>query len=98
MARERMVTRTVTTHEVSFKMFNLDTMKLEEKKVTFGIDTIIENNDKGLTIINARLTLDNVNGKAVMIDSIVDNETLYGMTEVEFLKHAKVLPPRTIIE
>ena len=98
MARERMVTRTVTTHEVSFKMFNLDTMKLEEMKLSFGVDTLIENNDKGLATINARLTSEKVNGKAVIIDNIVDNETLYGMSEVDFLKYAKVLPPRTTAE
>lgn len=98
MARERMVTRTVTTHDVEFKLFNLDSMQLEVKVLSFGVDTLIENNDKGLAILNARLTKDGVNGKAVMIDKITDNEVLYGMPEVDFLKYAKVLPPRTTTE
>ena len=96
MARERMVTRTVVTHEVSFKMFNLETMELEDKVLSFGVNVDIKNDNKGLSILNERLTSDGVNGKACMILSITDVEELYGMTEIEFLKHAKKLPPRTV--
>lgn len=98
MARERMITRTVVTHEVSFKGFNLETQTVEDMTLSFGVDVDIKNDLKALAIINERLAKDEKNATAVMINSIADNETLYGMTEVDFLKYAKVLPPRTTTE
>ena len=95
MARERMVTRTIVSHEVSFKGYNLETQKVEDMTVAFGVDTVIKNDLKGLTIINDRMAKEGKGVTAVMINSITDKETLYGMTEVEFLKYAKELPPRT---
>lgn len=34
------------------------------------------------------------NVKVVAIKEVTEHETLYGMTEYNFLKYAKVLPPR----
>ena len=93
--RARLVTRTVLTHNVVFKAFDLEKMELVVMELSFGVDTLIENNDKGLATINAKLTTEGINAKAVMIDSITDKETLYGMLESEFIRLAKVLPPRT---
>ena len=95
MSRVRMVTRTVKTKEVKFVGFNLDEMKPEDMSVTFGEDVKIQANNDGLATINNKLTKDGKHATAVMIKEITENETLYGMTEEDFLKYAKVLPPRT---
>ena len=92
--RERMVTRTVVTREVHFKMFNTETMTLEDKVLKFGVDTVIANNTDGLATLNKRLVRDGIKGTACMIDKVVDDTKLYGMSEVEFLKYARELPPR----
>lgn len=95
MARERMVTRTIVTREVNFKKYSLDTAQITEDKMVFGVNVTIENNVQGITKINERLQGLGQKATCIMIESITDKETLYGMTEDDFIRQAKVLPPRT---
>ena len=95
MARQRMVTRTIVTREVAFKKFNMETAKVESDMIAFGVNVTINNDRKGIATINERLASMGQKATCVMIDSITDKETLYGMTEDEFIQNARVLPPRT---
>ena len=95
MARQRMVTRTIVTREVAFKKFNMETAKVESDLIAFGVNVNISNDTKGIATINERLASMGQKATCVMIDSITDKETLYGMTEDEFIQNALVLPPRT---
>ena len=95
MARERMVTRTIVTREVYFKKYDIVTGKIMDDKMVFGVNVIIENNMQGVAKINEKLQSFGQKATCVMIEHIDDKETLYGMTEDDFIRQAKVLPPRT---
>ena len=94
MARQRMVTRTIVTREVAFKKFNMETSKVESDLIAFGVNVTINNDTKGITTINERLASMGQKATCVMIDSITDKETLYGMTEADFISHAEIIPTR----
>ena len=91
MARERMVTRTIVSVEYSVLVVDMSTLKAETINVTIpSADTMTDKaRDKAIK--------ENIpTGKtftAVMDSKKV--EELYGMTEAEFMKMAKKLPPRT---
>ena len=89
MARERMVTRTITTTEVQALCINIETTEVFTHSFTFT--TLVK--DEKTMINNAQVQRDD-NIKVVAIKEVVENETLYGMTEMDFIKYAKVLPPR----
>lgn len=94
MARERMVTRTVNSTVFDCMVVDSDSKQVETIQVTISsADTMT---DKALdkAIRNAvpvgKLFVQVISSKQV--------ETLYGMSEQEFIKYAKVLPPRTKAE
>ena len=94
MARERMVTRTVVTTTVDVLVINIDTAETGTKSFLLSQNMV---KDKKTMLNNAQVMLEKECGemwKAVAIKSIKEEETLYGMTEQDFLKYAKVLPPR----
>lgn len=91
MARERMVTRTVSEYEVTALCVNVDTKEIGYNTVRISA-TIPQ--DKILPYIQKRF--DNAVVKTVSIVSIETHETLYGMSEADFIAFAKVLPPRTV--
>lgn len=94
MARERMVTRTVVTTMVDVLVININTAETGTK--TFVLTQNMVKDEKTM-LNNAQVMLENECGemcKAVAIKNIKEEETLYGMTEQDFLKYAKVLPPR----
>ena len=94
MARERMVTRTVEltiaevmcldtkTAEVSIKSFEIGGGLTDEKAILKAVKKLHETDTF----------------KCVSLQDINVQEILYGMPEVEFIKYAKVLPPRTKTE
>ena len=101
MARIPMVTRTITATEVTVLCINIDTAEpfnrsitlsgtyKDEKAMLKAASSVIENETvEGLLYGNDRV-------KAVHIVESRETETLYGMTEQEFIQRAKVLPPRT---
>lgn len=94
MARERMVTRTVVTTTVDVLVINVNTAETGTK--TFVLTQNMVKDEKTM-LNNAQVMLENECGemwKAVAIKNIKEEETLYGMTEQDFMKYAKVLPPR----
>lgn len=94
MARERMVTRTVVTTMVDVLVININTAETGTK--TFVLTQNMVKDEKTM-LNNAQVMLENECGetwKAVAIKNIKEEETLYGMTEQDFMKYAKVLPPR----
>lgn len=94
MSRERMVTRTVVTTMVDVLVININTSETGTK--TFVLTQNMVKDEKTM-LNNAQVMLENECGemwKAVAIKNIKEEETLYGMTEQDFMKYAKVLPPR----
>lgn len=94
MARQRMVTRTIITREVRFKKYNMESGKIEEDMISFGVDVNLGEGMEVVAKVNMKLQSFGQKATCVMVDSITDNETLYGMTEEDFIRLAKVLPPR----
>ena len=89
MARQRMVTRTIESAKVEVMV--VDT-------VTAGV-TIIEficepQNDTEKYLKVLRKTHETDRMKLVAVNKVELETQLYGMSEVEFLEHAKKLPPR----
>lgn len=95
MSRERMVTRTVSTTTVDVLVINIETSEVGTKSFILGQNMV---KDEKTMLNNAQKMLDDETGttlwKCVAIKNIKEEETLYGMTEQDFLKYAKVLPPR----
>ena len=90
MARERMVTRTVIATEVNALCLNIETAEPFNKDVTLS-GTF---NDKQAVEKAAKKVIDTEKEKCVTVVDYKEKETLYGMTEQQFIELAKVLPPR----
>ena len=90
MAREPMVTRTITATKITALCLNIETAEPFNKEVT--ISGIFK--DEKSMMKAAEKLLNTETEKAVHIVSSEEIETLYGMTEQEFIQKAKVLPPR----
>lgn len=90
MARERMVTRTVTTTTCEVMCVNVITAEVHVKDYTLTGEQTKETALKQLKKLYETET-----EKIVTVNSVSLNETLYGMSELDFIKLAKVLPPRT---
>lgn len=90
MARERMVTRTVVATEVNALCLNIETAEPFNKTVilsgTFKDKQAIEK--------AAKKAIDTDLEKCVTVVEYTERETLYGMSEQQFIELAKVLPPR----
>ena len=94
MARERMVTRTVFNTNYNVMVVNMESKSVESIAVTIpSADTMTDKARE--KAIKAMLP----EGKTfVAITGETTSETLYGMTEAEFIRLARVLPPRTKTE
>ena len=90
MARERMVTRTVIATEVNALCLNIETAEPFNKDVTLS-GTF---KDKKALEKAAKKVIDTDTVKCVSIVAYNEKETLYGMTEQQFIELAKVLLPR----
>lgn len=90
MARERMVTRTVVATEVNALCLNIETAEPFNKTVilsgTFKDKQAIEK--------AAKKAIDTDLEKCVTVVEYTERETLYGMSEQQFIELAKVMPPR----
>lgn len=96
MARKPMVTRTITTTRVN--VLCLDIIKAEPFNKEVTLPRTYKDDKKLLKTVAE--VIDNDSVKAVSIVDKVELETLYGMTEQEFINNAKVLDPekRTVLE
>lgn len=91
MARERFVTRTVAEYEVTTLCVNVKTQEVGYNTVHISA-TIPE--EKILSYVQKHFDDELI--KTVTVVAVKTNETLYGMPEADFIKLAKVLPPRTV--
>ena len=91
MARERMITRTVVSVNYEIMAVNMETKTVEN--ITVSIPSGDTLTDKAREkAIKASIP----EGKTfVSVLSETTTETLYGMSETDFIKLANVLPPRT---
>lgn len=91
MARQRMITRTVGITRITAVVLNVNT--LDSHVQTFTVSGKYEQGTKELKSLLASKNTDDL--MWIKAESVVYEEKLYGMTEEEFLTHAKELPPRT---
>lgn len=95
MARERMVTRTIVTTTIEVLVINIETAEVGTKYFRLGKNMV---NSEKTMLNNAQAMMDEQAGNTLWncfaIKNTREEETLYGMTEQDFLKYAKVLPPR----
>ena len=91
MARTPMVTRTIITTKANVLCMNIAEGEPFNKEVVLPRTY---KDDKALMKQVSKL-IDNDTVKAVHVVYKEEVETLYGMTEQEFIEQAKKLPPRT---
>lgn len=89
MARTPQVTRTILTTEVTVLCMNIETALPETHTITLT-GNISEK--RLMQIVKSQLETEAL--KAVHIQSLDEEENLYGMAETEFIKLAEKLPPR----
>ena len=92
MARVRMVTRTVATTVV--EIMGLNVVTCEVSIIKYELPSCPE----GKELEVAKKLYETDEFKLVKVESTEVKEVLYGMPESEFIKLAKVLPPRTSTE
>lgn len=88
--RKPMITRTITTTEATLLM--ADTVAAEMHNVTVTLPRTYKDNESILKA--ARPMVETDTDKAVYVVSVSTKETLYGMTEADFIKAASILPAR----
>lgn len=89
MRKEKLITRTIIVSTCEFMCVDVETANVEI--VTAELTGKISK-DEALKIYKSTAESDTF--KVVNCQSISYNEQLYGMTEKEFIEHAKILPPR----
>lgn len=94
MARIPMVTRTITTTKAIVMCLDIESGEPCNKSV---VVSRTYRDDEAL-LKKVKEVLETETLKPVHIVGKEEIETLYGMTEQEFIEHAKVLPPRTTSE
>lgn len=91
--RERMVTRTVTGKKVTCLCLNIVTS--EPCNLTFEVGGQFKDKEKLEKYMKSNFDTDDV--KIVSIVNVEEFETLYGMSEKDFLQYAKVMPDRKAV-
>lgn len=91
MARVPMVTRTITTTKANVMCVDVEAGEPFNKEVT--VPRTYKDNDSLLKVVKPIIETETV--KAVHIVGKTEIETLYGMSEQDFIEHASVLPERT---
>lgn len=91
MARKPMVTRTIVTTKVNVLCLDINSAELFNKVVT--LPRTYKDEKKLLKKVEEVVNTDEV--KAVHIVDKEELETLYGMTEQDFITNATILDPTT---
>lgn len=94
MARTPMVTRTITTTKAKVMMCDVEAGDVTVEEVT--VPRTYKNDDALLKVIKSAYETEQLKPVSIVSSEVI--ETLYGMTEQEFIENAKVLPPRTANE
>lgn len=89
MARKPQVTRTIKSIEASVLCVSTETRETLEQ--TFTLSGKIADKEKMLKAVE-QMCDEGI--KPVSILDVTEKECLYGMSEEDFVKYAKVLPPR----
>lgn len=89
MAKERMVTRTIESAKV--EVMAVDTVTADARVLEFICEPQ-KDNEKYLKVLRKMHETDTM--KLVAVNKVELETQLYGMSEVEFLEHARKLPPR----
>lgn len=92
MARERMVTRTVILNVA--EVMTVNTTTADVRTLTVEIGGGLSTDKEILKAVKKYHETDEL--KIVKLLGVSTKETLYGMPESEFIRLAKVLPPRTV--
>ena len=87
MRKENMVTRTITTTKYEVMTLNIKTAEVSRIEFTIAGKALAE--EKALKALKADFETDEV--KVVHIESATEVCDLYGMTEREFIKYARVI-------
>lgn len=93
MARVPMVTRTIITTKVNVMCLDVQAGEPCNKVITVPRTY----KDDEALMKKVRPLLETETLKAVHIVDKEEIETLYGMTEQDFIEHAKLLPPRNTV-
>ena len=90
MARTPMVTRTIVTTKATLMCLDI------EAGEPFNTEVILPRTykDEKALLKKARPLVETDTIKAVHVVDTEEVETLYGMTEQEFIENAQILPPR----
>lgn len=91
MARVPMVTRTITTTKAVVMCVDVEAGEPFNKEVS--VPRVYKDKESLLKVVKPLIETETI--KAVHIVDKTEIETLYGMTEQEFIEHATVLPERT---
>ena len=90
MARTPMVTRTIVTTKAVIMCLDVDAGEPFNKEVT--LPRTYKDEKALLKKVKPLVETDTI--KAVHVVDTEEVETLYGMTEQEFIENAQILPPR----
>ena len=91
MARQRMVTRTV--NENTYTCMCVDTVSAEIVNKDYVVGVEFDTDDAGLKYFQKQYNTETFKVVAVVAHSV--KEILYGMPEADFIRLAKILPPRS---
>ena len=92
--RKPMVTRTIKTTQANVMCLEINTGECVNRD--FVAPRTFKDNEKLLKVLKAEYETDEL--KLVHVVDVQEKETLYGMTEAEFINAAQVLPPRAVKE
>ena len=90
MARTPMVTRTIVTTKATSMCLDVEAGEPFNKEVTLPRTY----KDEKALLKKVRPLVETETVKAVHVVDTEEVETLYGMTEQEFIENAQILPPR----
>ena len=90
MARERMVTRTVVVTMVEVMCVNVETAEVQVN--TYELSGTYADAETALKA--TKKVYETATFKCVAVQGMSEKEVLYGMKEIDFIRLAKVLPPR----
>ena len=93
MRKEKLITRTITVTTAEFMCLDTETANVE-----IVTAELIGKVDKETALKMYKVTVETDTFKVVFCQSVNYTEQLYGMTEKEFIEHAKILPPRKATE
>ena len=91
MARKPMVTRTITTTKCT--LLCVDTVNGEAYNDSIIVPRTYSDEKKLIKVVRSLYNTDEREAVKVIATEVI--ETLYGMSEADFIQHAEILPPRS---